>query len=312
MTWKDIERPGYFGRKRDDIIESLDKIYGTCNWRITWKWLGKDRDYSFACNLYEDAYYRHSFDREDIWKDLSNQACEVYDHEESDVNSGFNYNAQRGKATHLQDIAVRRVVARRGWGFQGKELIQIRSHRSYFGNLLSPGKVPFHLPQHIIPGLSEDLVDRISDDRNSFHVWWDKNSVEDFYQSNKYLQKRVINNKTEIPDLLREIKSESEDFERSESAYKRGVKAVKILLEPFTREEFARLQNNINQRLKGKAPKIKSFRADGNYVDLTLDCYEEELTGEEGDEINSAVKSELQNQNLTWISYGFSTYYYGK
>lgn len=36
MTWRDIERPGYFGRRRDQIMLGYDAKYGAGNWRLAW------------------------------------------------------------------------------------------------------------------------------------------------------------------------------------------------------------------------------------------------------------------------------------
>ena len=104
-------------------------------------------------------------------------AREVYDYEPDDVNSGLDYMVQNGTATHLQDIAIRNVVLRRGWQFKGRELVQIRSHSTYWGKKLSPGKVRFHRPDLIVNPHLEG--------------WWEPNSIEDFWQSNKALQVRV-------------------------------------------------------------------------------------------------------------------------
>lgn len=174
MEWKTIERPGYFGRKKDSLIKTYNDMYGLGNWRIGWRWLDEDIDFLFACHLYEDGYYNDSFRREDLWKNLTNIAWNVYDIETRDIESGFNYLTQKSNATHLQDIAIRRVIARRGWKFTGNKLIQIRNHSDKWGKELGPGKVPFHLPEHIV----EPRLEK----------WWDKNSIEDFYQSNKVLQ----------------------------------------------------------------------------------------------------------------------------
>ena len=169
-----IERPGYFGRKKDSLIKTYNDMYGLGNWRISWGWLDKVVDFHFACHLYEDGYYNDSFRREDLWEELIKEAFDVYDIDKLDVDSGFDYLHQKSKATHLQDIAIRRVVSRRGWKFAGNKLIQVRSHSTYWGKELSPGKVAFHLPEHIV----EPRLEK----------WWDKNSIEDFYQSNKVLQ----------------------------------------------------------------------------------------------------------------------------
>jgi len=107
-----------------------------------------------------------------------NEAKNVYDIEEKDIESGFDYSKQQGNATHLQDIAIRRVVMRRGWKFKGKKLIQIRLGKEVknkdWANELDPGRLQFHLPELI--------------KKPNLKGWWDKDSVEDFYQSNKILQ----------------------------------------------------------------------------------------------------------------------------
>jgi hypothetical protein len=44
--------------------------------------------------------------------------------------------------------------------------------------ILSPGRVPFHRP---------DLIEK-----PELNGWWEKSSVESFYQSNRLLQKRKL------------------------------------------------------------------------------------------------------------------------
>lgn len=174
MEWTTIARPGFAGGKRDQLREMYDNTYGRENWRIAWQWGDEIILKEEACKIYEEGYYQDSFKREDIWKELIENARNVYDIEPRDVESGLDYLVQKGNATHLQDIAVRNVVKRRDWKFQGRELIQVRSHKSYWGKLYSPGKVMFHKPEMIIfPHLNG---------------WWNTNSIEDWYQSNKVLQ----------------------------------------------------------------------------------------------------------------------------
>jgi hypothetical protein len=107
-----------------------------------------------------------------------NEASEVYDHELRDIESGLDYLVQKGSATHIQDIAIRNVAFKRGYKFRGKEPVQIHSKKSFYGSELTPGVVPFHEPELI----------------KKPHVvgWWKKDSVEDFYQSNKTLQVRKV------------------------------------------------------------------------------------------------------------------------
>ncbi len=174
MVWRIVARPGYSGKKKYERHANWDKKYGKDNWRTVWKWNGAIITRESAYQLYEDGYYHDSFNHEKTWQELLNVARDVYDLESKDTESGLDYLIQNGIATHLQDISIRRVLLRRGWNFHGEELVKIRGHEEYWGNLFSPGKIPFHLP---------DLIE-------SAHIegWWDYNSIEDFYQSNKVLQ----------------------------------------------------------------------------------------------------------------------------
>jgi hypothetical protein len=174
MIWRTIERPGYFGLKRDEFHRQYNERFGKENWRIMWQWNNEVLPFPIASLIYEDGYYADSFKREDLWKELASVAKDVYDHQESDVLSCLDYTVQNGFATHLQDIAIRRVMLRRGLEFKGDKLVQVRGHKEYWGQNLSPGKIPFHLPDLIVvPHLER---------------WWNRNSIEDFYQSNKVLQ----------------------------------------------------------------------------------------------------------------------------
>jgi hypothetical protein len=176
MDWEIIGRPGFAGDKKSERQKSWNKQYGEGNWRIAWVWNGSIIEREFAFQLYEDAYYADSFEREDLWGELLGKAKDIYDHNVSNINSGLDYSIQEGRATHLQDISVRRVVARRGWKFEGDELIQIRSHSDYWGDKFSPGRISFHLPALI--------------EKPNLESWWDVDSIEDFYQSNKVLLRR--------------------------------------------------------------------------------------------------------------------------
>lgn len=179
MSWQPIQRPGHFGEKREELFREYDKRYGKDNWKIKWSW-GLENYISFlgACHIYEGSYLADSFKREEVWLELIREASDVYDHESSNVEAGFNYSVQNGNATHIQDIAIRNVVRRRGWKFKGDKLVQVRSHKEKWGKLLSPGKVPFHDP----PAIETPHLDG----------WWERDSVEDFYQSNKWLLVREV------------------------------------------------------------------------------------------------------------------------
>lgn len=179
IGWINSFRPGYFGSKRDQIFREYDAIYGEGRWRVMWKFGDAILDMLGICKIYEEAYYQDSFQRKNVWQNLSEIAGQVYDIECRDVESGTDYAIQKGNATHIQDIAIRNVFTRRGWHFKGLELVQIRGHDTQWGRLLSPGKVVFHKKELIIQP-------------SKAPKWADKGSVEDFYQSNKVLQTRGV------------------------------------------------------------------------------------------------------------------------
>ncbi|MBT3690883.1 hypothetical protein HOD29_01240 [archaeon] len=174
MKWIDVCRPGVFSFDKSKIFAEYDEKYGEDNWRIVHRYGRRKINFKETCKLFEEAYYLDSFNRGIIWEGLQRQAKDVYDLDKIDVLSGLNYLVQNNVATHIQDIAIRNVFKRRGWEFMGRELVQIRGNAGFFGKRLSPYNVMFHEPENII--------------QPSLEGKWLKNSVEDFYQSNKYLQ----------------------------------------------------------------------------------------------------------------------------
>lgn len=179
MEWIAVERPGQQGFKKDEFTAKWNEKYGKENWRKAWHFNGQDIvDKIIIFQICEDAYYEDSFKRENIWQKLITEAKDIYDMSPEEIESGLDYSKQH-EFTRYHDIAIRRVVAERGWKFQGNKIIQIRDdkeHSNEFSALFDPGRVPFHL-LHLIY-------------KPNLEGWWNKNSVEDFYQSNKILQAR--------------------------------------------------------------------------------------------------------------------------
>jgi nicotinate (nicotinamide) nucleotide adenylyltransferase len=175
VVWQIVARPGYAGHRRDELARARDARYGEGRWRIGYWWRGALVTRDTALGLYEEAYFE-LLRRDGALLDwLCASASEVYDTAPSNVASGLDYLAQEGGPTHLQDIAIRRVVGRLGRRFEGREPMQIRGRRSP-GHVLNPGRVPFHAPRDIL--------------RPALGGWWDPGSIEDFWQSNKVLLAR--------------------------------------------------------------------------------------------------------------------------
>lgn len=175
MVWRDVGRPGPTGFEREERAKQWNEAYEG-EWRKVHMFgsqiLSKPEVF-FVC---EDAYYHHSLEQPNLWKRLREAASDVYTVHPLEVESSLDYSKQLDY-TRFHDIAIRRVLLRRGWEFEGSDLVQIRLNEPgahELSEVFDPGKMPFHAPKKI--------------NRPSLEGWWDKDSVEDFYQSNKILQ----------------------------------------------------------------------------------------------------------------------------
>ncbi|UCD55254.1 MAG: (d)CMP kinase, partial [Candidatus Omnitrophota bacterium] len=166
-------RPGYYGKKRSETEKMLNRWYGKGNWQERYMIAGKLISKDERLKYYEDAYYYFFLKNPDELERLLSQASDVYDNDPSNVESGFDYNIQETTASHLQDIAIRRVVRRLGKEFRGNRLVQIRGGTNSEFAHLNPGDIPFHQPE-LIP-------------EPHLKGWWQKDSIEDFYQSTKVI-----------------------------------------------------------------------------------------------------------------------------
>lgn len=176
-----LERPGYLGKRRDVYVASLNDRHGVGNWSFVWQWGSMVLDFVEACGIYEDAYYQFLLSRPWVLAQLVAEAQDVYDDSPSNVDSVYDYLDQETERTHVQDIAIRCCLKRLGVWFAGHELLQIRDSRGDhpLSMSLSPGQVPFHMPELIVrPTAYADADSR---------PWWRPDTVEDFYQSNRYV-----------------------------------------------------------------------------------------------------------------------------
>ncbi len=170
IEWTTISRIGYAGNLKNRINAFIP--FGD-DWRKAHKFgeasLGRDK----ALAHYEEAYYQYFKADRDILTWLTDTASDVYDNSQSNVLANKDYSLQETKATHLQDIAIRKAVSRLGVSFKGKQNMKVRGKDSP-GYRLNPGNVPFHLPDMILKPARKG--------------WWKPGSIEDFWQSNKVLE----------------------------------------------------------------------------------------------------------------------------
>jgi len=179
MVWETIERPGYFGKKRDELESTWDEEHGEGNWRIAYQWGNQIIERNEALQLYEDGYYEYFKDQPGILEWLLWRASDVYDTAETNVDAGFDYHNQETPNNHIHDVAIRRAVMRLGREFEGDRLLHVRWTGSD-GYIINPGVVKFHLSHMIVPGEINDYSGK--------GTWWKEGTIEDFYQKNKVLQ----------------------------------------------------------------------------------------------------------------------------
>lgn len=184
--WRNDRRPGFFGRRKNEIIAGLNARWGKDNWRLVWLYGPADLEtgahwctFQEACKFfYEESYYRYlRMNPADVRFICEYREC--YDNAESNIESGLDYTKQESYSTHIQDIAMRNAMRRLGAFFTGAngKLLQIRGATTD-GFRFGPGNLPYFAPETIIsPSLRPE--------------WALQHSVEDFWQSNKIIQVRT-------------------------------------------------------------------------------------------------------------------------
>lgn len=134
------------------------------------------QEFHMACKLfYEVSYRNHITKNIHEHYEFLRQYGECIDNALTNVESGCDYTKQESFSTHIQDIAIRNVMRGLGWHFNGPadKILVIRSADSE-GYRYGPGNIPFAWPEMIAtPSLCPH--------------WANPGSVEDFWQSNKYV-----------------------------------------------------------------------------------------------------------------------------
>ena len=165
------------GKDRNRVVRDLNKKFGFLTWRFAWEvGNGKYVPFKEAVKIYEEGYEKHLKANPNKAEYLSVNAKDVFDNDQSNIISGKNYYIQGRKLTHLQDISIRRVMAKLGYTFKGDKHIRVRKSRNSdpVGKSLSPKFIPFHKPE-IVQGFTPT-------DRQPLPT------IEDFWQLNRVIQ----------------------------------------------------------------------------------------------------------------------------
>ena len=136
----DFIQVGDLKDKRDSFIYKLEKTVGKNNWSWLFK-IGKNfYSYPIGMQIYEDSFWHFLFKNVDLLKDLVTSYKNLYHVSYDDFESNLDYNKQKHKSDHFDDIAIRRCVARFGLKFNGTQVLDINN------SVYSEMKIPFHLP----------------------------------------------------------------------------------------------------------------------------------------------------------------------
>ncbi len=181
-NWETVERPGYLGKKRDEVQSGWDNQFGKGFWRIAYQFGEMIVPREMGIQIYEDGYYEFFKNNPLTLEWLISTASDIYDTAETNVHARFDYLNQETPNNHVHDVAIRRSIARLGKWFHGDHLMHVRWKESE-GFRVNPGVVPFHKPELIFTGDIKDYGQK--------GFWWYPNTVEDFYQRNKVLQAKV-------------------------------------------------------------------------------------------------------------------------
>ena len=178
----------FMGYGKSKAYEAFDARFGEDHWLPAHSFDGNTVSRFEGYLHYDEAYYQFLKNNPEVREWIVSTASEVFDFDESNIQSGLDYTAQEAGATHLQDIAVRRALTRlqledegRSYElealptipiFSGDHPVQIRAHQTE-GFPLNPGQVPDHEPEVALGDYKKS--------------WWKEGSVEDIYQRNKVL-----------------------------------------------------------------------------------------------------------------------------
>lgn len=187
-NWSSIDSPGYLGKQKDALFAQWDARYGNGNWRIAWiDAQGKRLRYEDIITHYIDGYVLYFTKHPQEAKEITQNYSHSYDMDILPQTSAFDIYIQyqkQGIRNQFHHIALNIALEKKlGMPFRGKHPLQVRDSISVenkpVGWKWSPGYIPSPQPERI-PQITHTTI------------WWDKNSIEDFYQSTKVLEVKKV------------------------------------------------------------------------------------------------------------------------
>lgn len=186
-SWVITERPGFLGKDREKKEKEWNEKYGEGNWRLVWATAdGQVLSYEDIMEEYINGYVEYFKQNPSEAKYLTENFSFAYDKDLITKKEAFDLYAlyqKPGKANQFHHVALNIALENKlDMSFKGNEPIKVRMGKPSvpveewpLGWKWSPGNIPSTQP--------ENIPDVIFD-----NSWWEKDSIEDFYQSCKALQ----------------------------------------------------------------------------------------------------------------------------
>jgi len=188
--WKVIKRPGYFGSKKGEMENEWNQTYGLGNWRVSWVTAeGKHLSYEDIIDIYIDGYANYFIAHPDEAAYITSHFSYGFDLDFQTKKEAFDMYAlfeKPGKRNQFHQVAFNIALENRlQLPFRGKNPVQVRDakpgtpeNERPLGWKWNPGVIPCPHPE------------QIPTDIEFVNPWWEKGSIEDFYQSTKVLEVR--------------------------------------------------------------------------------------------------------------------------
>ena len=194
-VWLVAERPGYQGKRKEQDVERWNEIYGEGNWRLAWQ-TKNGRIMSFKEVFYEvyfEGYRQYFREHPEEAARITENFSFIYDKDlitqDKMYDPTFLYNVP-GKPNQFHHAVINLALVGLGYQFKGKKPLQVREGKPGtpesewpLGWRWSPGRIP--LPE----GFKDEIMVGMP---QSEEVWWQSETIEDFYQCNKVLQVKRI------------------------------------------------------------------------------------------------------------------------
>lgn len=217
------------GSSKGEFARWADQEFGADEWFFAWLlntlvaidergstyYQPRLYDREAVVRLYEDGYYYFFQANPDLAELLCQVAADVYEVDEDDIESGFNWNAQTAdKPTHYQDIAIRRALRRLAhlaereqvgagekFTFRGKNVINVNEGGDHIPQdpqagqwaghewwaVLSPGKIAAQADFKV--DFSAEGISLLN--LPAHGVWYEDDSVEAAYQQRVLVTKKT-------------------------------------------------------------------------------------------------------------------------